>query len=70
LEQFLGNTALAFILDGPISIPEVVNRFIGNVFLEILVEQSNFTMLKMQTNTKTPQKNSCNNHFDGQCQKR
>jgi hypothetical protein len=41
LEQFLGATGLTFTPDDPTSISEVVNRFIGNDFLEILVELSN-----------------------------
>jgi hypothetical protein len=42
LEQFLDNTGLTFTPVGPTSISEVVNCFLGNNFLEILVEQSNF----------------------------
>jgi hypothetical protein len=41
LEQFLCNTCLTFTPDDPIRISEVVTRFLGNDFLEILVEQSN-----------------------------
>jgi hypothetical protein len=41
LEQFLGNTGLAFTYHDPTRISEVVNRFLGNYFLEILVQQSN-----------------------------
>jgi hypothetical protein len=37
VEQFLGNTSITYTY----SISEVVNRFLGNDFLEILVEQSN-----------------------------
>jgi hypothetical protein len=41
LEQFLGNIGLAFTPDDPTSISEVMNRFLVNDFLEILVEKSN-----------------------------
>jgi hypothetical protein len=41
LEQILGNTGLTFTPDDPTSISEVVDRFLENDFLEILVEQSN-----------------------------
>jgi hypothetical protein len=41
LEQVLGNTSLTFTPNHPISITELVNRFLGNNSHEILVEQSN-----------------------------
>jgi hypothetical protein len=41
LEQFLVITGLTFTHDDPTSISEVVNRFLGNDFFEILLEQSN-----------------------------
>jgi hypothetical protein len=40
LEQFLCNTSLTFVSDDPTSISEVLNRFIGNDFLEIPADQS------------------------------
>jgi hypothetical protein len=39
LEQSFGNTGLTFTPDYPTSISGVANRFLGNNFLEILVEQ-------------------------------
>jgi hypothetical protein len=41
LKQFLGNTGLTLTPDDPTRISEVVNQFIWNNFLEILVKQSN-----------------------------
>lgn len=76
LEQYLGNTGLTLTPDDPTSISEVVNRFLENVFF--IVENQVYTMLNMQTSTRTPQRAwkdvnyrhevPCNNHFDGPCQ--
>jgi hypothetical protein len=41
MTMVFGNTGLTFTPDGPTSISEVVNSFLRNNFLEILVEQSN-----------------------------
>jgi hypothetical protein len=41
LKQYLGNTGLTFKPDDPTDNFEVVNRLLGNDFLEILLEKSN-----------------------------
>jgi hypothetical protein len=55
LEQFLGNSSPTFTLSHPISTSEVVNRFLVNDFMTFLWSNESYTMLKIQTNIKTPQ---------------
>jgi hypothetical protein len=51
----LGDTSLTFTPDHPTSNSEVVNRFLGNNFMTFLWSSDIYTMLKIQTNTNTPQ---------------
>jgi hypothetical protein len=55
LEKFLGNTNVTFTPNDPTSISDVVNRFLGNDFPEILVDQSNL----FHAQNADKYKNSC-----------
>jgi hypothetical protein len=55
LEQFLVNTALTYTHDDLTSISEIANCFLGNDFIEILVEQSNLYHAQNAGKYKTSQ---------------
>jgi hypothetical protein len=55
LEQFLGNTDHTFTSNDPTSTSEVVNSFLGNDFLKIVVEQSNLYHAQNADKYQTPQ---------------
>jgi PhoPQ-activated pathogenicity-related protein len=54
LEQFLGNTVITYTSDDSTNISEVVTRFLGNDFLEILAEKSNLYHAQNADKYKTP----------------